>query len=193
MTATRSRRATAALVVVLLALGCGLTGCGSKTEDRALKDALAKVDRLTARQDAEQAALTAAKEILVHITSYSWKDGEHDFAWLDKIGNAQLKEQLDPNVSGLQNAIVGGKVTAKGQVVDAAARVIDTAQVEVLAFVDQAISDESNKDVKIEEQRVSMTMKLVKGEWLVDRLELLSGANADSGATGGAGEGSPAP
>ena len=178
----RARRTTTLLVVVLLAFGLALAGCGSSTEDRALKDALAKVDKLTARDDAGQAALTAAKAILVEITSYSWKDGEHDFAWLDKIGNDELKQQLDPNVSGLQNAIVGGKVTAKGQVVDAAARVIDTSQVEVLAFVDQAISDESNKDVKIEEQRVSMTMKLVKGTWLVDRLELLSGTNADPGA-----------
>jgi Mce-associated membrane protein len=177
-----SRGPLALLCALLLAVGLLAGGCGSGGDDKALKDALAKVDELTARNDAEKAALDAAKKLLVEITSYSWKDGEHDFAWVDKIANAELKDKLAPNVGDLQKAIVEGKVTAKGQVVDAAGRVVDDTQVEVLAFVDQAITDDKNSDVKIEEQRVSMTMKLVKGEWLVDRLDLLSGTNGGEGA-----------
>lgn len=176
-----SRGPLALLCALLLAVGVLAAGCGSGS-DETLEDALAKVDELTARDDAEKAALEAAKEVLAEVTTYSWKDGEHDFAWLDKIANAELKEKLAPNVSGLQQAIVDGRVTAKGQVVDAAARAVDATQVEVLAFVDQAITDDTNADVKIEEQRVSMTMKLVKGEWLVDRLDLLSGTNSGEGA-----------
>ncbi|MCY1376666.1 hypothetical protein D9M69_641750 [compost metagenome] len=68
-------------------------------------------------------------------------------------------------------------MSAKGQIVDAAARAVGPTQVEVLAFVDQALTDEENKDIKIEEQRVSLTMKLVGGTWLVDQLELKSGNN----------------
>ncbi|MBM7515175.1 hypothetical protein [Nocardioides nitrophenolicus] len=172
----------ALLCAALLAVGLLAGGCGSGADDKALEDALAKVDELTARNDAEQAALEAAKQLLVQITSYSWKDGEHDFAWVDKIANAELKSKLEPNVADLQKAIVEGKVTAKGQVVDAAGRVVDDTQVEVLAFVDQAITDGENADVKIEEQRTSMTMKLVAGEWLIDRLDLLSGTNSGEGA-----------
>jgi Mce-associated membrane protein len=81
-------------------------------------------------------------------------------------------------VGDLQRAIREGKVTAQGEVIDSAARVVDPSQVEVVAFVDQAIADETSRDVKIEEQRVSMTMTLVDGQWLVDRLELLSGTNS---------------
>jgi Mce-associated membrane protein len=146
-----------------------------------LSRADARVAALIAEDDAAQAALDAAKKVLVQITTYSWKDGEHDFGWLDQIANAELKAKLAPNVSGLQKAIVGGKVTAKGQVVDAAPRAVSASQVEVLAFVDQAIANATDKGVKIEEQRVSMTMKLVDGAWLVDRLELLSGNNSDDG------------
>ena len=120
--------------------------------------------------------------MLVEITTYSWKDGEHDFAWLDKIASSELRDKLAPNVEGLQKAIVDGRVTAQGTVVDAAGRAVDESQVEVLAFVDQAITDEENKDVKIEEQRVSMTMKLHQGAWLVDRLELLTGTNSGEAA-----------
>jgi len=180
----------AALLVACLAVGSWLL-----VQERSAKDDLgraqAQVQKLTGENEAEQAALGAAKTILAEITSYSWKDGEHEFAWLDKIANTELKDKLAPNVSGLQKAIVDGKVSAKGQVVDAAARAVSGTQVEVLAFVDQALTDETNKDVKIEQQRVSMTMKLVGDTWLVDRLELLSGDNAGADPSGASGEGTP--
>jgi Mce-associated membrane protein len=170
----------AALVASLAVIGWLVTQERGASDD--LADARSRAQALSAQDDAEKAALEAAKEVLVQITTYSWKDGEHDFAWLDKIANAELKEKLAPNVGDLQKAIVDGQATAKGQVVDAAGRVVDDSQVEVLAFVDQAITDETSADVKIEEQRVSMTMKLVSGSWLVDRLELLSGTNSGEGA-----------
>ena len=173
--------ALVAALVACLAVGGWLLAQeqGAKND---LKDARARFGALAAKDDAAKAALDAAKKVLVQITTYSWKDGEHDFAWLDQIANEQLKAKLAPNVSGLQKAIVGGKVTAKGQVVDAAPRAVSDSQVEVLAFVDQAIGNDTDKDVKIEEQRVSMTMKLVGGHWLVDRLELLSGTNSNEGS-----------
>ncbi|AIY17320.1 hypothetical protein GUY44_13220 [Pimelobacter simplex] len=180
----------AALLVACLAVGAWLLVQERSAQDD-LSRAQAQVQKLTGENEAEQAALAAAKTILAEITSYSWKDGEHEFAWLDKIANTELKDKLAPNVSGLQKAIVDGKVSAKGQVVDAASRAISGTQVEVLAFVDQALTDETNKDVKIEQQRVSMTMKLVGGDWLVDRLELLSGDNAGADPSGAAGEGTP--
>lgn len=180
----------AALLVACLAVGAWLLVQERSAQDD-LSRAEARVQKLTGENEAEQAALAAAKTILAEVTSYSWKDGEHEFAWLDKIANTELKDKLAPNVSGLQKAIVDGKVSAKGQVVDAASRAISTTQVEVLAFVDQALTDETNKDVKIEQQRVSMTMKLVGGDWLVDRLELLGGDNAGADPSGAAGEGTP--
>ncbi|GAA3651663.1 hypothetical protein GCM10022237_09400 [Nocardioides ginsengisoli] len=173
------------LVIALIAalVACLAVGGWLLVKERGAQDDLttarARVEALTAKDDAAQSALDAAKKVLVQITTYSWKDGEHDFGWLDQIANADLKAKLAPNVSGLQKAIVGGKVTAKGQVVDAAPRAVSDSQVEVLAFVDQAITNDTDKDVKIEEQRVSMTMKRVDGAWLVDRLELLSGTNSN--------------
>ena len=125
-----------------------------------------------------QEALEVAKALLLEITSYSWKDGEHDFAWVDQLESKELKSRLAPNVPDLQKRIVEGKVTAKGKVIDAMYRVVEKTQVEVMAFVDQAIADETSKDVKIEEQRVSMTLKLVDGQWVTSRLDLLSGTNS---------------
>lgn len=171
----------AALVAALAVAGWQVVDARNASAD--LEDArsqlrsLEEQGDLAAEKAASQAALESAQQVLVEITTYSWKEGDHDFAWLDKIAGTELREKLAPNVPALQSAIVKGKVTAQGTVIDSAARVVDATQVEVLAFVDQAITDETNKDIKIEEQRVSMTMTLVDDAWLVERLELLSGTN----------------
>ncbi len=178
--------ALAAALVASLAV-TGWLVVQNRGTDGDLKEARERVQVLSGEQDAEKAALEAAKQVLGEITTYSYKDGEHEFAWLDKIANAELRDKLAPNVSGLQQAIVDGKVTAQGEVLDAVARAVDDSQVEVLAFVDQGILGEDQPDVRIEEQRVSMTMKLTEGAWLVDRLELLSGTNAGDGAEGSGG------
>jgi len=183
-TQQRQRRvvvALAAAVVACLGVIAWLV-VQERDADDDLRRERARSEALSARADAEKAALEAAKQVLLDVTTYSWRDGEHEFAWLQKIANTELRDKLAPNVGELQEAIVDGRVTAKGQVVDAVARAVDDGQVEVLAFVDQAIADEESSDVKIEEQRVSMTMRLEDGAWLVDRLELLSGANSGEGA-----------
>lgn len=173
--------ALAAALVVALGVIVWLA-LGQRSEGEDLDAARATAERLTARDDAGKAALDAARAVLVQITTYSYKDGEHEFAWLDEIADPALRQRLAPNVDQLKKAIVDGQVTAKGQVLDAAARPVSADQVEVLAFVDQAISDggpaQDLGDVKVEEQRVSMTMKRSGGRWLVERLELLSGTNA---------------
>lgn len=180
MNARKRLHRVAGLVVALGLAGALLTGCGGDDQQADdLKQARAKVQELTAEDTAADEALAAAKTLLLEITTYSWEEGEHEFAWLDKIAGTELREKLAPNVPLLQEQIVKGKVTAKGQVVESAARVVDTSQIEVIAFVDQAITDETNKDIKVEEQRVSMTMKLVDDQWLVERLELLSGTNSE--------------
>lgn len=170
-----------ALVVALGVIAWLVAARGAAVDDRDAARAAA-----SSAADADEAgadALAAAQQVMVDITTYSWRDGEHEFAWLDQIAGDELAERLAPNVPALQEAIVAGKVSAKGQVLDAAARVVDPAQVEVLAFVDQAITDETNTDVRVEEQRVSMTMVLVDGAWLVERLELLSGTNLATSGT----------
>lgn len=174
----------AALVAALAVAGWQVVDARTASDDledaRTQLSSLEEQGDLAAEKAASQAALESAQKILLEITTYSWKEGDHEFAWLDQIAGTELKEQLAPNVPDLQRAIEKGKVTAQGTVIDSAARVVDATQVEVLAFVDQAITDETNKDIKIEEQRVSMTMTLVDGAWLVERLELLSGTNSQA-------------
>lgn len=170
------RRVLPGLLAAVLAGGL-LAGCADQQQERDLREARARVQELTAEKTAAEEALVAAQQVILEITTYSYRAGQHDFAWLEKVHDQELKDRLAPNVADLQEVIRRGRVVAKGEIVDSAARVVDPTQVEVLAFVDQAITDARGEDVKVEQQRVSMTMRLVDDAWLVDRLELLSGDN----------------
>jgi len=168
------RRTVTALIGVLLA-AVVLTGCGS---DDKLEKAQDQVAELKAEQSAGNAALKEARTLLVDMTTYSWKKGKHDFAWVDRLTNADLKDKLAPNVPKLKKLIVKEKVRAQGKILDAAARVVDATQVEIVAFVDQALTRGGDPQVNIDEQRVSMTLVLKDDTWMVDRLDLHTGTNS---------------
>lgn len=133
---------------------------------------------LAVEKEAGEAALAAARQVLVDMTTYDYKTIDDDFEWIDQITDPDLHARMTKNVKSLTRIIRSSKATAKGEVVDAAPRVVDAKNVEVLAFVDQLIKDAEHKGYKVEEQRISMTMVLDEGEWRVGRLDLLSGNNA---------------
>lgn len=168
------RRTVTSLVGVLLAAVL-LAGCGS---DDQLTKAEHEVAELKADQSAGNAALKEARALLVDMTTYSWKKGKHEFAWVDQLTNTELKDKLAPNLPKFKKLIVREKVRAQGKVLDAAARVVDATQVEIVAFVDQAMTRGGNAQVNIDEQRVSMTLVLKDKVWMVDRLDLHTGTNA---------------
>ncbi|NGZ99894.1 hypothetical protein G5V59_05515 [Nocardioides sp. W3-2-3] len=72
---------------------------------------------------------------------------------------------------------MASKTSAKGEVVDAMGRVVDATQVEVLAFVDQGITDPSGK-VSVEESAIRLVMKKVDEAWRVDSLTFLNKVGA---------------
>lgn len=166
--------ALAAVVVACLAVGAWLVAENRDREDE-LSEVRGQTQALQAEKDAEVDALRAAGAFLVEATGYSHEEGEHDFAWVDELNNGEVKAGLQPVVADLQKVIRQEKVTAKGEVIESAARVVADDHVEVVAFVDQAIVRADSPEVSIEEMRISMTMKLVGGTWRVDRLDFLNG------------------
>ena len=167
---------SAALAAALVAIVILVVKVNDVTGDA--DAATARRAGLAAQSDAAEAALKAARTVLVDMTTYDYKTIDEDFDWIDQITDPNLHERMAKNVKSLSRIIRDSKATAKGEVIDAAPRAVDAKHVEVLAFVDQLIKDAENKGYKVEEQRISMTMVLDDGEWRVGRLDLLSGNNA---------------
>lgn len=176
---TPPRRSTVVLLTLALLAALGASGYLWLRWETARDDARADHDlavRLSAERAAEQDALAAGRTLLVDMTSYGFRTVTEDFTWLERISDEQLRTRMEENVAALTRIITDSRARAEGTVIDAAARVVDTEQVEVVAFVDQIIRDRGEDGYKLEEQRVSMTLVLRDGEWLMDRLDLQSGA-----------------
>jgi hypothetical protein len=127
---------------------------------------------------AGRSALAQAEKDLVMIGSYSYKNGAADYPdFFDQLSSPKLVQTYTSSAKGFQKAIVGSHTVAKASVVDAAYRVVDTHQVEVLAFVDQVMTSNADKGrVNVDQQRVRMTMKQLGGQWKIDNFELLTHA-----------------
>ena len=163
--------ALAAALVVALAACAWLLVDRQSGDDGA--DARNEVRELQAEKAANKDAITAASAFVTKATSYSYEDGKHDFAWVDELQNKEVRERLEKNVADLKKAIEVSKTSAKGQVVEAAGRVVSPEQVEVLAYYSQAITDDSG-EVSVQDGSILMTMKLVGADWKVDSLQFLS-------------------
>lgn len=182
----RSGSGPSTLVIALVALlVVALVGCGWLVKVNRDKDADVKagqdrakiVEELQAEKKADQDAVTAAKAFVTKVTTYSYQPGQHDFAWVKELLNEKVRTELEQRAADLQKAIVASKTSAKGEVVDAMGRVVDATQVEVLAFVDQGITDPSGK-VSVEESAIRLVMKKVDEAWRVDSLTFLNKVGA---------------
>ncbi|HWJ65724.1 MAG TPA: hypothetical protein VNT31_03515 [Nocardioides sp.] len=164
-----------ALVVALAVCGWLVKEKGDSADDAA--SARGQVAQLEAEKAAEKEAIQAANAFVAKVTTYSWKEGEHDFDWVDELQDVDVREQFRERVADLQKTIVASRTSAQGQVVQSAGRVVDQTQVEVLAFVDQAITDPSG-EVSVEQSSINLTMRLVDGTWKVDTLTFLNALNS---------------
>ncbi|WP_028654275.1 MULTISPECIES: hypothetical protein [unclassified Nocardioides] len=168
------------VIALAAALAVALAACAWLLVERRADDgadAREQARELRAEKDANQAAVSAAGAFVVKATSYSWKDGEHDFAWIDELQDDEVRKRLQANAEDLKKAIRVSKTSAKGQVVESAGRVVSAEQVEVLAYYSQAITDEAG-DVSVQDGSILMTMKLAGGEWKVESLQFLSEVGA---------------
>jgi Mce-associated membrane protein len=163
----------AALVVALGACVWLAVSAGGSGDEESLRE---RVSVLEAEKAANQEAIEAASAFVARVTTYSFEEGQHDLDWVDDLQNEEVREQFRERVADLQRTIVASKTSAKGEVTQSAGRVVDDSRVEVLAFVDQAITDQSG-EVSVEQSSINLTMTLVGGEWKVDTLTFLNAVN----------------
>lgn len=167
--------ALAAALVVCLAFGVW-TMVENRRQAAELAEVRKQAQALSEEQQAGKDATAAAAAFVAEVTTYSYKKGEHDFAWVDRLNDPEVRERYEPGVPGLQKFIRDSRTRAEGKVIESAARVLDPTQVEVIAFVDQALldKDDCRGTPCVEESRVALTMRLVDGEWLVQDIRFLN-------------------
>jgi len=152
--------ALAVTVVLVLALAAAVT-FGLMLARRAATD----------RAGAE--ALATAKAYAVTVTSYDYQNLDRNFADVLDGASGEFKVQYTGASQTLRQLIANAKATAKGTVLGAGIQSQSTDQVEVVVFVDQAITNATVTQPRIDRNRVIMTLTPHDGRWLVNKLELM--------------------
>ncbi|WP_054814998.1 hypothetical protein [Nocardia arizonensis] len=121
---------------------------------------------------ASEAALAAARNYGVTLTSVDVNNLDRDFAAIMDGATGEFKDMYGRSSSSLRQLLVDNKATGKGTVLDAGVKSATETEVEVILFIDQTITNSASADPRVDRSRVSMTMKLVDGRWLASRVYL---------------------
>ncbi|MED5813341.1 DUF3329 domain-containing protein [Mycolicibacterium sp. 050232] len=122
--------------------------------------------------DAGNTALDTAKSYAIALTSIDTNAIDNNFAQVLNGATGEFKDMYSQSATQLRQVLVDNKATSKGTVVDAAVKSAAKDKVEVLLFVDQAITNVANPEPRLDRSRIDMTMELVDGRWLASSVEL---------------------
>ncbi|KLO29294.1 Mce associated membrane protein [Mycolicibacter heraklionensis] len=129
--------------------------------------------QLDARAAAGQAALAAAKDYAITLTSLDTADIDGNYARALDGATGQFKDAYSLGAKQLRQVLIDNKATGKGIVLDAAVKSATTTRVEVLLFVDQSITNAVRSEPRIDRNRIQMTMELVDHRWLASQVDLV--------------------
>lgn len=121
---------------------------------------------------ASRAALASARDYAVTLTSIDSQRVDDNFAKVVDGATGEFKDMYGQSATQLRQVLIDNKAMSKGVVVDAAVKSAAKNKVEVLLFVDQAITNVANPEARLDRSRVAMTMELIDGRWLASQVEL---------------------
>ena len=172
MTRVQEKRYRLLSAILAVALVLAVVAAGLLL--KAVHDARAERDDAQDRLGELDSAEAAARELLVDMTSYDYRQVDDTYDWLDQLSSSEVKDDFEKSEAKLERVIRLGKVVAKGEVQESAYRPgADGTSVVVVAFVHQTITDGSGSQ-KTEDQWATLTM--VPGDsgsgWLAQDIQL---------------------
>ena len=122
-----------------------------------------------ARTDVVAAARTAATEIL----SYDYRSLDRDIARAKTDSTGKFLREYSSTAGRLLEQAKQLKAVVQASVASTSVVSAKPNTVIVLVFVDQATVKSGDKQTRIDQNRVRLTMQKVKGRWLVSELDAL--------------------
>ncbi|MUM19182.1 hypothetical protein FZI91_07730 [Mycobacterium sp. CBMA271] len=152
--------ALTAAAVAVIAVAAGTAVIGRLYEEQRIE------------QSSSSEALVAAQEFAnVMINVDSTKLDDTSSKTLDK-STGDFKKNYAESSAALRQVMVENKAKATGAVVDSAVKSATPDKVEVLLFIDQAVTNVAVQEPRMDRSRVQITMEKVDGRWLASNVEL---------------------
>ncbi|MEU4312109.1 hypothetical protein [Nocardia sp. NPDC024068] len=122
---------------------------------------------------AAQAALAAAQQYAVTLTSIDAARIDADFAAIDAGATGEFKKMYAESAQNLRPLLVEARSVSKGRVTAASIRSASRDRVVIMLFVDAEVGNTTTAVPRIDRNRIIMTMYEVDGRWLAGEVELL--------------------
>lgn len=122
--------------------------------------------------DAGRQALAAAQEYALVLTSVDAAALDQKFAAAVDGATGEFKDMYRESSAQLKQVLIDSKAKADGTVIAAAVESATTDRVEVMLFVDQAVTNALNPEPRVDRNRIIMTMEKVDGRWLAANVDL---------------------
>ncbi len=131
--------------------------------------------KLKEARDVDAAANQAkgvAQQYAITLTSVNSDHLDQDFAAVLNGATGEFKDMYSRSSTQLRQLLSDNKANAHGTVVDAGIKSATKTRVEVMLFIDQTVTNTVAPDPRVDRSRVVMTMQLVDGRWLADKVDL---------------------
>jgi Mce-associated membrane protein len=122
--------------------------------------------------DAGEQALAAAQQYAVVLTTVDAAKLDSNFSTVLDGATGEFKDMYSQSSAGLKQVLIDNKAKATGTVLAAGIKSASPDKVEVMLFVDQAVTNALNPEPRLDRNRIIMTMEKVNGRWLASDVEL---------------------
>jgi Mce-associated membrane protein len=160
LAAPRPPRRRRALNVLLGLVLCGLVAGSVVTvlDDRSADD----------RVDARRAALQAARQQAVNLTTISYETADRDLARIIAASTGTLKTQFETQAKSFPAVLRREKSVSEGRVLAAGVKSQDGKVVDALIAVDATVRNSASGDAGVvKHYRMDMRLVLIGSRWLV--------------------------
>ena len=117
-------------------------------------------------------AVAAAQQYAVILTSVDASKLDENFAAVLDGATGEFKDMYSQSSAQLKTVLIDAKARADGKVLAAGVKSVTPDKVEVMLFVDQAVTNALNPEPRLDRSRIVMTMEKVNGRWLASDVEL---------------------
>lgn len=124
------------------------------------------------RDVAAAQALDAAEKFTLALTTIDPNAVDTNITEVIDGSTGEFKNLYQQSSAQLRQVLIDNKAAAKGIVIDSAVKSAAKDKVEVVLFVDQAVSNATAPGPQLDRSRVVMTMEKVDGRWLASKVDL---------------------
>lgn len=131
-----------------------------------------KLSEQRAIDNAGQQALAAAQQYALILTSVDGAKLDENFAAVLDGATGEFKKMYSESSNQLKQVLIDNQAKAEGEVIAAGIKSATKDKVEIMLFLDQAVSNKLNPEPRLDRNRIIITMDKVDGRWLASDVVL---------------------